>query len=136
MESNHVLLNYQFSVLPVNYAPLENNVLYQRCFLLAHLDIPYVITYNNYMTTVSATQARANLYDLIEEVSASGKPVGITNKGKTKAVLISAEELASWEATLDVISSSKLVKGIRKGMEDIKKGRVVPWEEVKKKAGL
>lgn len=88
------------------------------------------------MTTISATQARAQLYDLIDEVSALGKRVGITNKGETKAVLISPEELASWEATIDVMSDPKLVKGIKKGMEDIKKGRVVPWEEVKKKAGL
>ncbi len=88
------------------------------------------------MTTISATQARENLYNLIEEVAISGKHVGITNKGETKAVLISAEELASWEATMDVMSDPQLVKGIREGMEDIKKGRVVSWEEVKKKAGL
>ena len=88
------------------------------------------------MTTVSATTARANFYDLLDEVATSGKRVGITNKGETKAILISSEELASWEATLDVMSDPKLVRGIKKGLEDIKKGRVVPWEEVKKKAGI
>lgn len=87
------------------------------------------------MTTVSVTHARDNLYDLIEEVS-SGKKIAITNKGETKAVLISADELASWEATMDVMSDKKLVMGIKKGLDDIKKGRVVSWEEVKKKAGL
>lgn len=88
------------------------------------------------MTTISATTARANFFDLIDEVSISGKRVAITNKGETKAILLSPEEVASWEATLDVMSDSKLVKGIKKGMEDIKKGRVVSWDEVKKKAGL
>lgn len=88
------------------------------------------------MTTISATTARTKLYDLIDEVAASGKRVGITKKGETKAVLVSAEELASWDATLDVMSDAKLVKGIRKGIEDIKKGRVVPWEKVKKELGL
>lgn len=88
------------------------------------------------MTTVSATHARDNLYKLIEEVATLGKRVGITNKGETKAVLISPEELASWEATMDVMSDPKLVKGMREGMEDIKKGRVTSWEEVKKKARL
>ncbi|HLC97049.1 hypothetical protein A3B45_01710 [Candidatus Daviesbacteria bacterium RIFCSPLOWO2_01_FULL_39_12] len=88
------------------------------------------------MTTVSATYARTRLYDLIDEVSSLGKRIGITKKGETKAVLISSDELASWEATIDVMSNTELVKGIRKGMEDIKKGRVVPWEEVKRKAGL
>lgn len=88
------------------------------------------------MNTVSATQARANLYDIIEEVVTSGKRVGITNKGETKAVLISPEELASWEATLDVMSDPELVKGIREGERDIRAGRVVDWENVKKELGL
>ena len=39
------------------------------------------------MTTISATNARANLYDLIDEVSASGKAIGITKKVETRAVL-------------------------------------------------
>lgn len=87
------------------------------------------------MITVSATTARNTLYDLLEEAS-SGKKIAITNKGETKAVLISAEELASWEATMEVISDKKLVMGIKKGLEDIKKGRIVSWEEVKRKAGF
>lgn len=88
------------------------------------------------MITVSATNARANFYDLIDEVFASGKAVAITNKGETKAMLISPEELSSWEATLDVMSDKKLINGIRKGMEDIKKGRLVSWEKVREKANL
>ncbi len=88
------------------------------------------------MITVSATAARANFYDLIDEVFASGKAVAITNKGETKAMLISPEELSSWEATLDVMSDKSLVRGIKKGMEDIKKGRLVSWEKVRNKANL
>ena len=83
------------------------------------------------MITVSATTARNTLYDLLEEAS-SGKKIAITNKGETKAVLISAEELASWEATIDVMSDPELVKSIKRGLNDIKHGRVVPWEDVKK----
>lgn len=106
-----------------------------KMFILG-LDKTYGKAYDTLMTTVSATTARANLYDLIDEVASSGKRVGITKKGETKAILISSDELASWEATMDVMSDTELVKGIRKGMEDIKKGRVVSWEEVKRKAGL
>lgn len=87
------------------------------------------------MITVSATTARNTLYDLLEEAS-SGKKIAITNKGETKAVLISAEELASWEATIDVMSDSKLVKSIKRGLDDIKHGRVTPWEEVKKELNI
>lgn len=83
------------------------------------------------MITISATDARDNLYDLLEEVSL-GKKVMITNKGETKAVLINPEELASWEATLDVMSDEKLVKSIKRGLDDIKKGKITSWEKVKK----
>lgn len=88
------------------------------------------------MNTISATTARENLYQLIEEVALSGKRVGITNKGETKAILISPEELSSWESTIEVMSDHKLVKGIEKSLSDIKKGQIVPWAQVKKKAKL
>ncbi len=88
------------------------------------------------MITVSATTARDNFYKLIEDVEVSGKRIAITNKGDTKAILISPEELASWEATIEVMSDIKLTKDIKKGLEDIKAGRVVSWKEIKKKAGI
>lgn len=87
------------------------------------------------MITVSATTARNTLYDLLEDAS-SGKKIAITNKGETKAILISPEELASWEATLEVMSDSKLVKSIKKGLDDIKHGRTTSWEDIKKELNI
>ena len=88
------------------------------------------------MTTVSATTARANLYDLIDKVATSGKHVGITKKGETKVILISAEEYESWQETNEILSDKKLMKDLREAEEDIKKGRVYDWEEVKKDLGI
>ncbi|MBI2018347.1 type II toxin-antitoxin system Phd/YefM family antitoxin [Candidatus Daviesbacteria bacterium] len=84
------------------------------------------------MTTVSVTQARANLYDLIDKVSTSGKPVGITNKGQTKAILISPEELRSWEVTMEVMNDKELMEQIRESKKDIKAGRIYSLDEVEK----
>jgi len=84
------------------------------------------------MTTVSATKARANLYDLIDEVASSGKRVGITNKGETKVVLMSLEELESWEETNEILSDKKLMKDIKEAEEDVEKGRFVTFEQLKK----
>lgn len=100
------------------------------------VDKTYVLTYANNVTTISATNARNNLYDLIEEVSSSGKRVGITRKGETKAVLISPEELSSWEATIETLADRELMDAIREGDEDIKAGRYVSLEEVDKELGL
>lgn len=84
------------------------------------------------MITVSATNARNNLYNLIDEVAASGQSIGITKKGETKAVLISQEELESWKATIEVMSDTELMKSIRRGDADIKAGRVRDWEDIKR----
>ncbi|MDP3973317.1 MAG: type II toxin-antitoxin system Phd/YefM family antitoxin [Candidatus Daviesbacteria bacterium] len=88
------------------------------------------------MTTISASTARANLYDLIDQVALSGKRVGITKKGESKVVLISQDDLDSLEATLDVMSDPELMEAIRQGDEDIKAGRVRDWEDIKKELGL
>lgn len=88
------------------------------------------------MTTVSATQARANLYDLIDEVAKSGKRVGITKKGETKAILISAEEYESWQETNEILADKSLMRAIREGEKDSKVGRVHDWEDVKKELGI
>lgn len=84
------------------------------------------------MTTVSATKARANFYDLIDKVSTSGKRIGITNKGETKVVLMSVSELESWEETNEILSDKKLMKDLKQAEKDIKEGRFYDWEDVKK----
>lgn len=89
------------------------------------------------MTTISATKARANLYDLLEEVSKKkGKRVGITNKGETKAVLINADELESLEETLDILSNPNALKEIREAEIDYEKGNYISLEELEKEMKL
>lgn len=87
------------------------------------------------MTTLSATKARANFYELIDKVATSGKSVGITKKGETKVVLMSAEELESLEETMEILSDKKLMAAIRRGEKEIEEGNFKDWEEVKKELG-
>jgi hypothetical protein len=42
------------------------------------------------------------------------------------------EEKECWEATKEILRDRALVRSIQKGKEDIAKGRVRPWREVKK----
>ena len=59
------------------------------------------------MKTVSATFARAHLYDLIDKVSKTGKKIGITKKGEIKAILISEQEYSAWhEMALKFLSEA------------------------------
>lgn len=84
------------------------------------------------MTTISATNARARLYDLIDEVATSGKRVGITKKGETKAVLISVEELESWEETNEILADKRLMRDLKQAEKDIEEGRFITFEQLKK----
>lgn len=85
-------------------------------------------------TTV--TNARANLPELVKRVSRTMDRVVITVNGQPKVTLMSQEELASMEATMDVLSDSKLMKAIREGEEDIKKGKFITLEQLEKKLGV
>jgi antitoxin YefM len=88
------------------------------------------------MKTISATKARANFYNLIDQVVSSGKHVGITKNGETKAVLISQDKLEALEETNEILSDKKLMRDLRAAEKDIKEGRVYDWEDVKKELGL
>lgn len=87
------------------------------------------------MSTISASRARANFYDLIDEVSKSGKRVGITKKGETKVIIMSADEYESWQETKEIMADKSLMRAIKQGEKDLKEGRWVDWEDFKKEMG-
>jgi antitoxin YefM len=68
------------------------------------------------MTTISASEARARLYHLIDETAESHVPVTITGK-RNDAVLISAADWASIQETLHLLSVPGMRESIREGME-------------------
>nr|WP_315256175.1 type II toxin-antitoxin system Phd/YefM family antitoxin [uncultured Duganella sp.] len=76
------------------------------------------------MDTISASEARARLYNLIDEAAASHVPVTITGK-RNNAVLVSAEDWASIQETLYLLS----VPGMR---ESIIAARAEPLESSSK----
>ncbi len=88
------------------------------------------------MKTISVTKARSDFYDLVEQVSRKRKRIGITNKGETKAVLISLDELDSIEETLDILSDPNALKEIREAEKEYKKGNYYTLEEVMKEIEL
>lgn len=68
------------------------------------------------MTGITATEARAKLYRLIDETAESHKPVLITGK-RHKAVLLSEEDWDAIQETLYLLSIPGMRESIREGME-------------------
>ena len=70
------------------------------------------------MQSLTASEARANLYRIIDETAASHEPVTISGK-RSSAVLLSAEDWNAIQETLYLLA----VPGMR---ESIKAGRAEP----------
>lgn len=86
--------------------------------------------------TLPITKAREDLTTLVDRANRLLDEYVITVNGKPAAVLMSAAEYESWKETNEILADPGLVKAIRQGEEDIKKGRVYDWEDVKKELGL
>ncbi len=67
------------------------------------------------MPTRTATQARASLYKLSDEVAKTHEPVSITGKRHT-AILLSEEDWRAIEETLYLLSIPGMRGSIRKGL--------------------
>jgi prevent-host-death family protein len=69
------------------------------------------------MTTLSATEVRANLYRVIDEVAESHEPVLITSK-RNNAVLLSEGDWDSIQETLHLLSVPNMRESIKDGMKE------------------
>jgi prevent-host-death family protein len=68
------------------------------------------------MTGITATEARSNLYRLIDEIAESHQPIVIMGK-RNKAVLISEEDWSAVQETLYLLSVPGMRESIREGMD-------------------
>ena len=68
------------------------------------------------MVTITATQARQTLYNLVDEVSRSHEPVQIAGK-RNSAVLISEDDWRAIQETLYLTSIPGMKDSIRRGLK-------------------
>ena len=69
------------------------------------------------MTTLNVTEARANLYKLIDETSANHEPVVITGK-RRNAVLLAEDDWNAINETLHLLSAPEIRESILEGMQE------------------
>ena len=67
------------------------------------------------MQTLSASNARTNLYRLIDEAAASHEPMVITGK-RNNAVLVSQEDWTAMQETLFLLSIPNMRELLREGI--------------------
>jgi prevent-host-death family protein len=69
---------------------------------------------------IAAADARFNFFELLEKLR---QVFTITKRGTAKAVIMSADEFEEWAETLEIASNPKTVKGIKKGLKEIRSGK-------------
>lgn len=66
------------------------------------------------ISSLTASQARDNLYDLIKSAGRGLRGYEISLRGSKSVVLLSKEEFESWQETLDILQNKEEVAAIRK----------------------
>ncbi len=83
-------------------------------------------------TTIPANQARQNFYNLLNQVIEEDKIIRVHRRNGQRVVMMSEEEFDSWQETLEVMSDPELMASIKQGQKELKEGKGVSWEEIKK----
>ena len=83
------------------------------------------------MKTLSLTEARKELPNIVDEVFTSQEHVVITKRGRPAVVVMSPDEFESWQETLEIMADKKAVAAIERAERDIKAGRVRSWDDIK-----
>jgi antitoxin YefM len=73
------------------------------------------------MKTLSLSEAKMKLSELIDRVHSTDEEIVITKNGRPAAVLISPDEFEGWKETIAIKSDSDLMKEIKKGIQALKK---------------
>lgn len=89
------------------------------------------IGYGVGMTTVPLGEAKNRLSEYVADVERTHARVTITRHGRTAAVLVSADDLAALEETVDVLTTPGASAAIAEGLDDLAAGRVADNEALR-----
>ncbi len=82
------------------------------------------------MTTMPLSEAKARLSEVAEDVDRTHDRVHITRNGREYVVLISAEDLESLEATIELLSDPAAMARIREAEAAVARGETTSAEEM------
>jgi antitoxin YefM len=81
--------------------------------------------------TLTVTDAKARLSELVAAVAATQEHVDITRNGEPAAVLVSHTELAALRETIAILSDPGAVDDLRQAEADVAAGRTINAETIR-----
>lgn len=82
------------------------------------------------MTTMPLSEAKARFSEVADEVDRTHDRVHITRNGREYVVLISAEDLESIEATIELLSDPAAMARVREADDAIARGETTSAEQM------
>jgi antitoxin YefM len=83
------------------------------------------------MKTLSLSEAKMKLSELVDRVHSTDEEVVITKNGRPAAILVSPEEFESWKETIEILSSADLTEEIRRGLSALRRrSKIYTLEEL------
>ena len=91
----------------------------------------------NTKTTLSISEARKRIFEIAKKVQKPSTHYILTNKGKPRAVFMSAEEFESWQETLEAIHDfPNLEKDVKRAEKEYEQGNYETLQNVLAKEGF
>ena len=87
------------------------------------------------ITTMSLKNLRPELPKVISRIDGKLDRYIVTRRGKPVVVMLSIEDYESLMETPDILADPKALAGVRKGEQDIRRGRTRSWSDIKASIG-
>ncbi len=88
------------------------------------------------MKDLPITEARHELTSLPDKLSGSHEAITVTRRGKPVLAILPWEEYEALAETLEIMTDEHLMASLRQGIREAKQGKLIPWEQVKRKLDL
>ena len=85
---------------------------------------------------IPITEARHELTSLPERLAKEPGAVSITRRGKPVLAIMPWEFYESLIETLEIMADPELMRVLRQGIREMREGKGIPWEKVKRELGL
>lgn len=82
------------------------------------------------MSIIPLTEAKSRLSEIADEIHRTHERVSVTRNGREYVVIMSAEDLDSLEATIELLSDPSAQARIAQAEVDIDRGEVTPLDEL------
>jgi len=92
--------------------------------------------YNEAMRSLTVTEVKARLNELVDDAESTHEQIMITKHGRPAAVIVAAEDLESLQETVYWLSRPGIRESVAEGEADIEAGRTIGSDELRRQLGL